>query len=153
MYDDNKLPLSDEQKESIKSLFTIDNQNRALQEIIKSFNDVYKYYFTIIKKILKKSNTEAIEEIKKIIVEIGKNEQFILNRYRFLLLYMDISKKFDSTKLIFTFEGQNKKNEFINLINQRAKLINSYKNNMMELEKLRNTAYTTYEEIYAKLSK
>ena len=153
MYDDNKLPLSDEQKESIKSLFTIDNQNRALQEIIKSFNDVYKYYFTIIKKILKKSNTEAIEEIKKIIVEIGKNEQFILNRYRFLLLYMDISKKFDSTKLIFTFEDQNKKNEFINLINQRAKLINSYKNNMMELEKLRNTAYTTYEEIYAKLSK
>ena len=120
-----------------------------LFEYQNKFNEIYRYFINIYRKIFMKRTTKNLkEEISRLIEDLNSAEQKVLNRYKIMLLY--IKMDFNNNDISLEFENETEEKNFFNNLNKRKLLLEKYKNQYEELDKLKNNINSIYEKIISK---
>ena len=141
--------LKEEEKALLSFEFSREHIFCYLPEYQNKFNDIYRYFINIFRRIfLKRPNKNIKEEISKIIGELQMAEQKVLNKYKILLLYIKLSKMdLKNTDIILEFENENEEKNFFNNLIKRKSLLEQYKRQIAELEELKSRINSLYEKI------
>ena len=141
--------LTEREKVLLSYEFSREYITNFLFEYQNKFNEIYRYFINIYRKIFMKRNTKNLkEEIKKLIEELYSAEQKVLNRYKILLFY--IKMDYNNTDISLEFENEAEEKSFFNNLNKRKLLLEKYKIQYEELDKLKNNINSIYEKIIAK---
>ena len=120
-----------------------------LPEYQNRFNEIYRYFINIYRKIfMKRTNKNLKEDITKLIGELHVIEQKVLNKYKIIILYIKISKMdLNNTDICLEFESETEEKNFFYNLNKRKTLLEIYKKQYDELDELKNRINSIYEKI------
>ena len=141
--------LTENEKKLLFSELTKDHFHYILYEFQNKFNDIFKTFINIFRKIfyLKKTNKQ-LEEIGNLIdKELLKMEQTLLNKYKILLLYIKLSKlDIKNSEIYLEFSGREEENEFFKKLEEKKLNLEQYKKQIDELENIQNRIYSLYDK-------
>ena len=141
--------LTEEEKILLFSELTKDHIHYILYEFQNKFNEIFKAFISIFRKIfyLKKANKQ-LEEISNLIdKELLKAEQTLLNKYKILLLYIKLSKlDIKDSEIYLEFSGREEENEFFKKLEDKKFNLDQYKKQIEELENIQNRINSLYDK-------
>ena len=141
--------LTEEEKKLLLSELTKEHINYVLYEFQNRFNDIYKTFISIFRKIvyIKKTNKQ-LEEISNLIdKELIKAEQTLLNKYKILLLYIKLSKlDIKNSEIYLEFSGKDEEGEFFKLFEAKKFNLEQFKKQIDELENIQMRINSLYDK-------
>ena len=142
--------LKDEEKALLSYEFSKDYIYQVLHEYQTKFNEVYRCFINIFRKIfyIKKQNKKIKEELANLINELMKNEKILLSKYKIILLYLKISKSgINNTDIYMQFNSEEEKKNFFALLIKRRDELVQFKKYMDDLECIKAKINNTYDKI------
>ena len=141
--------LTEDEQKLLFSELTKDHIHSVLYEFQNKFNDIFKTFINIFRKIFyyKKTNKQLDETRNLIDKELIKIEQTLLNKYKILLLYIKLSKlDFKNSEIYLEFSGKEEEKEFFQKLKDKKSNLEQFKKQIDELENIQNRINSLYEK-------
>ena len=141
--------LTEDEKKLLFTELTKDHIHSVLYEFQNKFNDIFKTFISIFRKIFYfKKTTKQLEETSSLIdKDLIKIEQTLLNKYKILLLYIKLSKlDFKNSDIYLEFSGKEEENEFFQKLKDKKYNLDQFKKQIDELESIQNRINSLYDK-------
>ena len=120
--------LTEDEQKLLFSELTKDHIHSVLYEFQNKFNDIFKTFINIFRKLI-------------------KIEQTLLNKYKILLLYIKLSKlDFKNSEIYLEFSGKEEEKEFFQKLKDKKLNLEQFKKQIDELENIQNRINSLYEK-------
>lgn len=142
--------LTDEEKTLLGYEFSKERMFLTLVEYQIKFNDVYRDFINIFRKIffVKKSKNNLMKELSNFIAELAAKEQELLKKHKTLLFYKQLSKlNLSNTDIYLEFTNKEEEKKFFNNLRNRKTFLQQYKEQIIKLDDLKRQINSIYTKI------
>ena len=142
--------LTDEEKTLLGYEFSKERMFLTLVEYQIKFNDVYRDFINIFRKIffLKKTKNNLMDELSNLIEELAAKEQELLKKHKTIYFYKQLSKlNLANTDIYLEFTNKEEEQKFFRKLNNRKDSLIKYKEQITKLEDLKRQINSIYTKI------
>lgn len=142
--------LTDEEKTLLGYEFSKERMFLTLVEYQIKFNDVYRDFINIFRKIffLKKTKNNLMDELSNLIEELAAKEQELLKKHKTIYFYKQLSKlNLSNTDIYLEFTNKDEEQKFFRKLNNRKDSLIKYKEQITKLEDLKRQINSIYTKI------
>ena len=141
--------LNDEEKLLLGYDFSMDKKFITLVEYRTKFNEIYRDFLNIFRRIfMKKSRANIKNDLEKMIKELGEKEQDILLKYKIIYNYLALSQlNINTTDILLEFNSNEEKEAFIKRLIERKELMKKFNEQIQDLEYKKNRINHIYDKV------
>ena len=141
--------LNDEEKLLLGYEFSKDKIFLTLVEYRAKFNEIYRDFLSIFRKIfMKKSRANIKNDFTKMIKELGEQEQDILLKYKIIYNYLALSQQnINNMDILLEFNSNEEKEAFIKKLKERKELLKKLNEQIQELECIKSRINYIYDKV------
>ena len=119
----------------------------VLIEYQAKFNEMYKIFINIFRRIFVNRKNNKIQEINNTLDNLLKAEQLVINKYKILLFYTKLYKSdFNNTDIYLEFENDKEEKSLFDNLEKRKQLLEKFNKQMEILEEIKKMINSVYEK-------
>ena len=119
----------------------------VLVEYQAKFNEIYKLFINIFRRIFTNRKNNKIQEINNVLDNLLKAEQLVINKYKILMFYTKFYKSdFNNTDIYLEFENEKEEKNLFDNLEKRKKLLEKFNKQIEILEGIKKRINSVYEK-------